>query len=722
MNRSLRASLAFIRLFTTTPLFAFGRARSPAGGAIWRRSMLAILCCLSAPLAALAAEVDALGIEEGIEGTEPFHSLSVERVTFHAREGCDYGVAVDLAFVPGGRPGPHCLDVELRVGDEPLTRTTLLIDLPASVVGGECPTDDRGRKLDCPEARVNGRAVRGECRDCKCIYPAMVVLDSSQGFWPPGLFCKIGGQRLTAIVDPDGLHVEAESRDDNALTVAIPELERPPFHSISVEALTIEDGAECDPNVAVEVGFIPGGGAGLHELDVELRVGDEPIARTTVALELLDSILGSDCPQGKVCPDIPWGENTLRGSCNADCKCEYKLEVVFNSSQGFWLPGYFCEVGGETLSAVVDPDGLYDEAEAHDDNVFAVRIPLEPPAGASRFLRADANGSNDLDISDAIATLFYLFIGGAAPPCQKAADSNDDGKLDLGDAIYSLAFLFSGAEPPPPPFPSCGADETPDPLPCEEVPPCDEEVEECKCEDHELGTLPTEQPVSTVTGNSASPMVEVSGLDEAGGPTVTLSYRHIMTYLTCTDTEDTETCEGDVVWTVRSEWMDSLGSLVRPTSEMNRAGAYSVGAPCNGSRVEVVSPSTPEGGPTIGYSARVPLTGTADAPAVRGTVSVTIRPDCEAARGEGRTFSIAVDSDKTINIDEDESDLDGDGLTTAQEDAMGTDETRYDSDGDGVPDADDDANANGVPDGDEDLDGDGVKNRDDPAPNDPNVP
>ena len=45
--------------------------------------------------------------------------------------------------------------------------------------------------------------------------------------------------------------------------------------------------------------------------------------------------------------------------------------------------------------------------------------------------------------------------GGKAPPCQKAADVNDDGTLDISDGVALLSHLFLGGKEPAAPFPYC---------------------------------------------------------------------------------------------------------------------------------------------------------------------------------------------------------------------------------------------------------------------------
>jgi hypothetical protein len=90
-----------------------------------------------------------------------------------------------------------------------------------------------------------------------------------------------------------------------------------------------------------------------------------------------------------------------------------------------------------------------------------------------RFRRGDANGDGNIDITDGIFTLGFLFLGGRAPGCPKAADANDSGVLDITDAIFVLNFLFLGGRAPPAPHPTCGEDETEDALACETQAACE---------------------------------------------------------------------------------------------------------------------------------------------------------------------------------------------------------------------------------------------------------
>jgi hypothetical protein len=82
------------------------------------------------------------------------------------------------------------------------------------------------------------------------------------------------------------------------------------------------------------------------------------------------------------------------------------------------------------------------------------------------FVRGDANADGNVDLSDAVATLNYLFLGGEEPKCLDAADADDSGDLLITDAIFHLGVLFLGQGSFPPPSPDCGPDPTEDELGC----------------------------------------------------------------------------------------------------------------------------------------------------------------------------------------------------------------------------------------------------------------
>ena len=60
------------------------------------------------------------------------------------------------------------------------------------------------------------------------------------------------------------------------------------------------------------------------------------------------------------------------------------------------------------------------------------------------YRRGDPKGSGDVDISDPLHLLNFVFIGGRAPRCRAEADVSGSGTIDISYAVALLSFLFSG--------------------------------------------------------------------------------------------------------------------------------------------------------------------------------------------------------------------------------------------------------------------------------------
>lgn len=103
----------------------------------------------------------------------------------------------------------------------------------------------------------------------------------------------------------------------------------------------------------------------------------------------------------------------------------------------------------------------------HDaDGVFEMIFRESPPLPTERFLRGDSNADNQIDLSDALYVLIYLFGNVSNFNCLDSGDANDDGMVDLADAIYILTYLFNRGPEPPYPGPHVpGLDVSEDALP-----------------------------------------------------------------------------------------------------------------------------------------------------------------------------------------------------------------------------------------------------------------
>jgi hypothetical protein len=111
------------------------------------------------------------------------------------------------------------------------------------------------------------------------------------------------------------------------------------------------------------------------------------------------------------------------------------------------------------------PSALPDVFGYGDFDIFLALVDV-PTAHPARLIRGDADSSGAIDITNAISSLAYQFLGGPAPCCLDAIDADDGGTIDITDPVYVLGFLFLGGPRPPAPFPACGPDPTEDNLDC----------------------------------------------------------------------------------------------------------------------------------------------------------------------------------------------------------------------------------------------------------------
>ncbi|MBI4600480.1 MAG: hypothetical protein HY721_00830 [Planctomycetes bacterium] len=115
-------------------------------------------------------------------------------------------------------------------------------------------------------------------------------------------------------------------------------------------------------------------------------------------------------------------------------------------------PVAYSETLGDPPVAVIFVVKGFEVRPATERGVVRLPRPLPFPP----FLRGDANGDGLVDMSDAVSTLAWLFLGGPGPGCLEAADANASAQVNIGDPIYTLQHRFSGGPPPPAPFPDCG--------------------------------------------------------------------------------------------------------------------------------------------------------------------------------------------------------------------------------------------------------------------------
>ena len=154
-----------------------------------------------------------------------------------------------------------------------------------------------------------------------------------------------------------------------------------------------------------------------------------------------------------------------------------RVEEESDAASGFLQP--YDSVTGRGRGSVCFSVRLMDNAQGGSDVPNDARIVFDngplmatdsisnqiEPCGLIPFRRGDVSAQGgDIDISDPIAILNYLFVSPEPLECLRAADAQNDGRVDLSDAVYLLLYLFSGGDPPPAPS-SCADPEAFDPGP-----------------------------------------------------------------------------------------------------------------------------------------------------------------------------------------------------------------------------------------------------------------
>jgi hypothetical protein len=160
---------------------------------------------------------------------------------------------------------------------------------------------------------------------------------------------------------------------------------------------------------------------------------------------ILDASCSTDGDQGTQPLSYLWAKQSGPAGAVIEAKTSAVTKVTFTAT------------GTYKFRLTVRDDGLTDS-----NSSGTVEVTVTDQVQKPLFRRGDADGSGKLDLTDAIFTLQFQFMGGRAPDCYDAADADDSGALDLTDAIYSLQFQFMGGKAPPAPGPKdCGYDTTP---------------------------------------------------------------------------------------------------------------------------------------------------------------------------------------------------------------------------------------------------------------------
>ena len=123
----------------------------------------------------------------------------------------------------------------------------------------------------------------------------------------------------------------------------------------------------------------------------------------------------------------------------------------------------------------LDPDEIEQNYDAGPDP------DPEPEPALPTFVRGDANSDGEVNITDGVAILGFLFAGDVSLACLDAANTTDSGGLNISDAVSLFGWLFQSGTTPPPPSPSAGSYSSADcgPDPTDDALECAEPAEKC---------------------------------------------------------------------------------------------------------------------------------------------------------------------------------------------------------------------------------------------------
>jgi hypothetical protein len=112
--------------------------------------------------------------------------------------------------------------------------------------------------------------------------------------------------------------------------------------------------------------------------------------------------------------DLPWTGNTRLIRYSPDGNLAYDIDTVLSGSY----------------------------------STFMSRGELVILAGLNNFLCGDANGDENINVSDAVHIINYVFVGGNPPDPIESGDCNCDGSCNVSDAVWIINYVFVGGNMP----------------------------------------------------------------------------------------------------------------------------------------------------------------------------------------------------------------------------------------------------------------------------------
>jgi hypothetical protein len=176
------------------------------------------------------------------------------------------------------------------------------------------------------------------------------------------------------------------------------------------------------------------------------QTGDLP-DETAYSL-LAASSNGQDIDYGEVSALMSFGQFTL----DPAARVGFRAAILY---QYFGVPD-FGDLLDDILSveAIVPWDNDMDCVENSADNCPDVYNPGQEDSDgddigdACEILCGDANGDEQVNVSDAVSIINYVFVGGPAPDPLESGDVNCDDVVNVSDAVWIINYIFVGGNVP----------------------------------------------------------------------------------------------------------------------------------------------------------------------------------------------------------------------------------------------------------------------------------
>jgi hypothetical protein len=138
------------------------------------------------------------------------------------------------------------------------------------------------------------------------------------------------------------------------------------------------------------------------------------------------------------------------GLSNLDCDA-ISEEVSVISSPAALQPSEMPECDNGIFSWLIETgyEGLWTyEVQGSDPYGETASCQFQVDVSTSQYLCGDANSDGNVNVSDAVQIINYVFIGGESPQPYLAGDTNCDNSVNVSDAVWIINYVFiGGAEP-----------------------------------------------------------------------------------------------------------------------------------------------------------------------------------------------------------------------------------------------------------------------------------